>query len=86
MCDQELKHRALLLSDVLKIYDDWFVPGLRINMDILRIFKDLITFDFIEEMTQTDREILEGYQKEKEERKLTDFDTTYFVFNYKKSC
>ena len=61
---------------MLQIFDDWFVPGLRINMEVLKIFKDLCTFDFISRIKLSDIHILKGYQEEEKERKLADFDTT----------
>ena len=46
------------------------------------IFQDLSTFDFINKIELTFIKILEGYQEEKKERKLADFDTTSFSLNY----
>ena len=58
------------------------MPGLRINTEVLMIFQDLSTFDFINKIELTFIKILEGYQEEKKERKLADFDTTSFSLNY----
>lgn len=59
----EQKHQALLVKDVEAIFPDWFVPGLRIQKDMLRLFVSLCTFDVSKAISANSVQYLDCHQR-----------------------